>query len=65
MSFMPMLGDLYLEAWGQLSLWPLNLVPMDGSERARYCYGCNRWIDRRTGAGHWAACLTLNPRDPS
>ena len=57
------LNDLTLEARGQLSLWPEN--EMNGTSRLRYCFGCNRWVDKRSGAGHWAACLTLNPRDPS
>jgi len=56
----PPITDTEKETEGQLTLWTAHEMT-----RKKWCIFCSTWVDKRTNAGHFAACLTLNPNDPS
>lgn len=45
----------------QLTLFDLRPFTIEW----RFCAWCGKMVNARTNAGHFAACVTLNPRDPS
>lgn len=56
-------GDLASEANDQITLWSPH--ELDKITTLKWCMFCQMFVNRRTNAGHYAACMTLNPHDPS